>query len=226
MGKINILIILSLIFSINLVYASPFYYNVSVDYNKGKFSINSIGIVFSQEDIETKYGNYKADIVSIENKKLSQSLFRLKNVFLYDTVNESTGTTNGGGIEYLEKTSFNIFVPYLENAKDIVLYDENNSEIARADVSIYSKLSGKVSREPLLGGDKDEHGCIGSAGYSWCEEKQKCLRVWEEKCSDEVQEDVLSKAKNYWWIIGIAAAIVIGLAIYFSYPKKKQEKNF
>ncbi len=34
----------------------------------------------------------------------------------------------------------------------------------------------------LLGGDRDEHGCIGSAGYSWCEAKQKCLRVWEEKC--------------------------------------------
>jgi len=34
----------------------------------------------------------------------------------------------------------------------------------------------------IVGGDKDEHGCIGSAGYSWCEAKQKCLRVWEEKC--------------------------------------------
>ena len=36
----------------------------------------------------------------------------------------------------------------------------------------------------LVGGDKDEHGCIGSAGYSWCEIKQKCLRVWEEKCGN------------------------------------------
>ncbi len=35
----------------------------------------------------------------------------------------------------------------------------------------------------LVGGDKDEHGCIGSAGYSWCEAKQKCLRVWEEPCN-------------------------------------------
>jgi len=36
--------------------------------------------------------------------------------------------------------------------------------------------------KPLIGGDKDSHGCIGSAGYSWCEAKHKCLRVWEEKC--------------------------------------------
>ncbi len=34
----------------------------------------------------------------------------------------------------------------------------------------------------IVGNDRDEHGCIGSAGYSWCEVKNKCLRVWEEKC--------------------------------------------
>lgn len=39
-----------------------------------------------------------------------------------------------------------------------------------------------VEPESLLGGDRDEHGCIGSAGYSWCEPKQKCIRPWEEKC--------------------------------------------
>lgn len=41
-----------------------------------------------------------------------------------------------------------------------------------------------VNQENLVGGDRDEHGCIGSAGYSWCELKQKCLRVWEEKCEE------------------------------------------
>lgn len=42
--------------------------------------------------------------------------------------------------------------------------------------------------EPLVGGDKDEHGCIGSAGYTWCEAKQKCLRTWEEPCEEEIEE--------------------------------------
>jgi hypothetical protein len=35
----------------------------------------------------------------------------------------------------------------------------------------------------LIGGDKDDHGCLIAAGYSWCEAKQKCLRTWEENCS-------------------------------------------
>jgi hypothetical protein len=35
---------------------------------------------------------------------------------------------------------------------------------------------------PMPGSDRDAHGCIGSAGYSWCESRQKCLRIWEEPC--------------------------------------------
>ncbi|WP_434664605.1 hypothetical protein [Paraburkholderia sp. A3BS-1L] len=30
-----------------------------------------------------------------------------------------------------------------------------------------------------VGADRDAHGCIGSAGYSWCEHTQRCERPWE-----------------------------------------------
>jgi peptidoglycan hydrolase-like protein with peptidoglycan-binding domain len=36
---------------------------------------------------------------------------------------------------------------------------------------------------PIVGGDRDAHGCVPSAGYSWCAEKNKCLRSWEESCT-------------------------------------------
>jgi len=32
-----------------------------------------------------------------------------------------------------------------------------------------------------LGSDRDEHGCIHSAGYSWNEKSKKCERAWEKK---------------------------------------------
>ena len=35
---------------------------------------------------------------------------------------------------------------------------------------------------PPIGGDSGVHGCKASAGYSWCESKQKCIRMWEEGC--------------------------------------------
>jgi hypothetical protein len=31
----------------------------------------------------------------------------------------------------------------------------------------------------MVGGDRDAHGCIGSAGYAWCERTQQCERPWE-----------------------------------------------
>ncbi len=31
----------------------------------------------------------------------------------------------------------------------------------------------------LVGSDQDGHGCIGSAGYSWSEEREQCVRTWE-----------------------------------------------
>jgi hypothetical protein len=34
----------------------------------------------------------------------------------------------------------------------------------------------------FLGADKDRHGCLPSAGFSWCESKNRCIRAWEEPC--------------------------------------------
>lgn len=48
----------------------------------------------------------------------------------------------------------------------------------------------QTSSAQLIGGDKDEHGCLGPAGYTWCEAKQKCLRVWEEECFASAKEAI------------------------------------
>ncbi|MBD2752265.1 hypothetical protein [Spirosoma validum] len=37
-----------------------------------------------------------------------------------------------------------------------------------------------ASVSPKVGSDKDEHGCIGSAGYQWSVLKNKCIRTFEE----------------------------------------------
>lgn len=43
--------------------------------------------------------------------------------------------------------------------------------------------------EQAIGGEKDSHGCLIAAGYSWCDEKQKCLRTWEEECKKDETAD-------------------------------------
>ena len=37
----------------------------------------------------------------------------------------------------------------------------------------------------LMGGDRDERDCIGSAGYEWSSEKQQCVRPQEHKQTGE-----------------------------------------
>lgn len=74
---------------------------------------------------------------------------------------------------------------------------------------------GQINHSDLLGGDRDEHGCIGSAGYSWCEIKQKCLRAWEESCEEgglKVNESVSSEE------LGIKVS-------YYSNPENKTESK-
>jgi len=34
----------------------------------------------------------------------------------------------------------------------------------------------------VTGSTQDDHGCLLSAGYSWCESLSKCARVWETNC--------------------------------------------
>ena len=31
----------------------------------------------------------------------------------------------------------------------------------------------------LVGADRDEHDCIGSAGYTWSDALHQCIRIWE-----------------------------------------------
>ena len=38
----------------------------------------------------------------------------------------------------------------------------------------------KEKRGREVGSDKDNHGCIASAGYTWSEVQKDCIRLWEK----------------------------------------------
>ena len=50
--------------------------------------------------------------------------------------------------------------------------------------------------EQLVGGQRDEHGCLGPAGYSWCEARKKCIRVWETYCTATPPKSVVFACKD------------------------------
>ncbi len=52
----------------------------------------------------------------------------------------------------------------------------------KAVAPVINTIATSTATPTIIGGDRDIHGCLGPAGYSWCAVKNKCLRVWEEKC--------------------------------------------
>lgn len=44
-------------------------------------------------------------------------------------------------------------------------------------------------KQALAGADKDEHGCILSAGYCWSEALKDCVRLWEAGVRMDVMKD-------------------------------------
>ncbi len=46
-------------------------------------------------------------------------------------------------------------------------------------VGCTSGTSAGSDSPPTVGSDRDENGCIGSAGYRWCARTETCERPWE-----------------------------------------------
>ncbi|MFH1403741.1 MAG: hypothetical protein ABIH11_05675 [Candidatus Altiarchaeota archaeon] len=51
-----------------------------------------------------------------------------------------------------------------------------------------------VKDDTIVGGQKDEHGCLGPAGYSWSEDVGACTRTWE---LNDNQRKAAGKAVEY-----------------------------
>jgi len=77
----------------------------------------------------------------------------------------------------------------------------------------------------MPGSDRDSHGCIGSAGYAWCEAKQKCLREWEEPCtagSSVIPTTTPAPAATKSPLPAVVAAAGIVIAWYAAAPGRKR----
>ena len=53
----------------------------------------------------------------------------------------------------------------------------NNSTPQQADNAAEEPTT--PQQETMVGGDRDEHGCIGSAGYTWSVLRGECIQVFE-----------------------------------------------
>jgi hypothetical protein len=133
-----------------------------------------------QGDLNTEY-----DIIAVKN---SNSWYLAHNV---KTDNEGVG-------EYLWKVGTYYYNEEELSQDSLIIRVQNTTTSERIDSGTIYINSIQEEDDPIenYGNDKDEHGCIASAGYTWCESKQKCLRTWEEDCpaEEEEEEEVCSSA--------------------------------
>ncbi len=72
----------------------------------------------------------------------------------------------------------------------------------------WNMMTQKEISEKPIGGDRDEHGCLGPAGYSWCASTESCMRKWEEDCQGDTA------------IASFEDCIVAGYPVMESYPRQ------
>lgn len=56
------------------------------------------------------------------------------------------------------------------------------NQIAAIVIALFLVACGNMNIDKeniMVGTDRDEQSCIGSAGYSWCEYTKSCERPWE-----------------------------------------------
>jgi len=80
--------------------------------------------------------------------------------------------------------------------EEVIIYNDKTFETATSPKyqieikNILSTFKFISTSTQIIGGNTDAHGCLGPAGYSWCDVKNKCLRVWEESCGSGISGKV------------------------------------
>jgi len=196
--KIIYLLILFMIISMIFIEAQGdfyIYYKFNLDYDKGNINISSIEIEFSEKEIENVFGSHSLRLLDYNEEILNITFFDIPNKMLYDIINPETGKIEGGGERELEQVSFQIFIPYYENVKEIIIYNEVFDELIRKNIDEYSKFDEEVSEEDV----KDE----------------------EIKKTPIGEKDYFEKLKDYWWVLVLILFVLI-IVLFYSLNKKQK----
>lgn len=229
---IAILTVILITLAANTAAASFTYYKSTLDYDNGKIEITSIEMEISEKEIEPPFGFYVARILDFEGKTLNTTFFKIPTTIYYDKINPETGKIGSGGKEELKKLSFELFLPYYANAKEIVIYNEDLKEVARKDVSDYSPTKcGDGICQAFESRQTCKVDCPSGAKDNYCdgEKDGKC----DPDCTEKTDPDCTklnmpgkpSMEKSLienWKVITVVLLVVVILVFFIIKSKKKQ----
>lgn len=226
------LTVILIILAANTAAASFTYYKSTLDYDNGKIEVTSIEMEISEKEIEPPFGFYVARILDFEGKTLNTTFFKIPTTIYYDKINPETGKIGSGGKEELEKVSFELFLPYYPNAKEIIIYNEDLKEIARKDVKDYSQTKcGDSICQSFESYQTCKLDCPSGAEDGSCDKEKdgKCDPDCTEKLDPdcEVKEglekpSIEKKITENWELIIIILLVIIILTIFIVISRNKK----
>jgi len=200
-NKNLIIICISLIWLtcfIQAIQEPKIYHKFGLDYNEGTINLNFSEIEITSKNLENGFGFYTAESLNYEGERINTIFFDIPKEILWDGINLETGNIENGGIIKFEQLSFEIYVPYYESAKEIIIYDEQLNEALRIDVSMYSKYY------------KKNLSLIDDEGSLLKESDGDDEIVSEEIIETKGNEKNLSERLiEYWWILLIIFLILL-----------------
>lgn len=97
-----------------------------------------------------------------------------------------------GSIEVGKQADFVILSADPLTVDPLTIADIKVLETINDGQSVFRYADTEAKLDDVVGGDRDVHGCIPSAGYQWCEKLGECVRPWEldthELAGDDDQE--------------------------------------
>ncbi|KKQ60701.1 MAG: hypothetical protein US81_C0014G0006 [Parcubacteria group bacterium GW2011_GWE2_38_18] len=192
--------ILFVIFTLNVTVATIFGFdlagNVKTTYEKYKIE-NTIEKNIEVKDFNTISGSAYANLVFEKGENYAVTVKGLKkDVENVEFILQATTSEKIVNLKIMSKArqGFLIIsepVNIVIKAPNLVRIDASKFLSYQADklseqTEIIDKPVFKEDAFQKLGGDRDEHGCIPSAGYSWCESSSRCIRSWEEVCDSDL----------------------------------------
>ncbi|MCW8965412.1 MAG: hypothetical protein OQK82_01800 [Candidatus Pacearchaeota archaeon] len=179
------------------------YYEVSLISNESGIFVNNIDVKLSGNEIDFySKGETNYVVISNEGEALYEGEFSKFEEVFFD--GDLGGGFFGSTSIIYNLTEINLVIPYYENAKKIIIYDDNFNELDSVDVSMYSKDYQKTSVIDALGEDVSEDENLEN----------------EEEISQN-KTNYIEKAKKYWWVLIIVLVLLALKLIYDLNSKKK-----